>query len=315
MWEHVWTRLLKEEVKIVVASSLGLSELREIVSLAINRTAQGSSCAFDGYRQSLLPIKVYYSIRGGGEAALPVAAAYHLLLSAADVFDDIEDADSPYSLSAKYGAAIAINAATTLVIIAEKAVARLNSRGVPDRVIVQVMDVLNSYYATACTGQHLDLSSASKTIVSEDEYFRIASMKSASQSKCACHIGALSADADQKLVAAFSEFGYHLGMASQIANDIQGIIDGSDIFKPKVSLPMVYALNHADAAFRETLESAFNRKSCLEADIPRISKVMFDCGAMHYAMIRVEDHKQRAKEILDDLDSHAIRVNLLRTLA
>jgi len=43
---------------------------------------------------------------------LPATAALQLLRSAADVFDDIEDADNTESVPAKYGIALAANTAS-----------------------------------------------------------------------------------------------------------------------------------------------------------------------------------------------------------
>ena len=97
------------------------------------------------------------AISGHYEQAVPAAAAIQLLKAAAEVFDDIEDADSSDSLASRYGLAAATNAATTLIILAEKAIARLKGRGVADDSIIRILDAINSYYTTACAGQHLDL--------------------------------------------------------------------------------------------------------------------------------------------------------------
>ena len=159
-------------------------------------------------------------------------------MAAGDVFDDIEDADAVESLSAKYGPAIATNAATALLILAEKAITRLKSRGISDSTIVNIMAVVNSFYTVACIGQHLDLSLSFESAISEDIYLRVASMKSASTIQCACYIGALLATKNKKIIESFDQFGYNLGMSSQIANDLQSITQGSDIVKKiKISSP------------------------------------------------------------------------------
>ena len=122
----------------------------------------------------LLPLIVCEAISGHYEHAIPASAALQLFMAAGEVFDDIEDADASGSLSARYGSAIATNVATTLLILAERAITRLKGRGVADCVIVRVMDAVNSFYTTACAGQHLDLSLTSETTVSEDIYLRVA---------------------------------------------------------------------------------------------------------------------------------------------
>jgi hypothetical protein len=51
------------------------------------------------------------------------------MMAAGDVFDDIEDAESTDSLLAKYGPGVAVNAATALIVLAEKAICRLKETG------------------------------------------------------------------------------------------------------------------------------------------------------------------------------------------
>lgn len=238
------------------------------------------------------------AICGDYRPALPVAASRQLLLAAADVFDDIEDADSTKSLAARYGNALSTNAATTLLILAEKAITRLRLKGVEDSVVIRAMELLNSYYATACAGQHLDLTLTSSTTCSEDDYLNIASMKSASQVECACHLGALVAEASDDLTDRFATFGHSIGMASQIANDIQGIIEGNDIIRRRITLPVIYALNHANRLVHGELQDIFTRPAESTPDFTQVRDALFRCGAIHYAMVKLEFYRQQAHDTL-----------------
>ena len=85
----------------------------------------------------------------------------------------MEDNDAPLSLSAKYGKAIANNVATTLLVLGEKAIARLKDKNIDDKKIVLILNAINSYYLTACTGQHKDLSYCNKVDISENDYLDI----------------------------------------------------------------------------------------------------------------------------------------------
>ncbi|MBA7696762.1 Heptaprenyl diphosphate synthase component 2 [subsurface metagenome] len=233
-------------------------------------------------------------------------------MAAGDVFDDIEDADSSESLSARYGPAIAINVANTLIIIGETAITRLKARGVADCITVRVMDVANSYCTTACAGQHLDLSLVSETAVSEDLYIRVIGMKSASQVECACHIGALLATANQELINTFTIFGYNLGMAAQITNDIQGINRGSDIVKQKITLPVIYALTQAEGEARNKLENTFGQQSEIVPDPTQIKDLLFSSGAIHFATVKMESYKQRALDTLSKAERAGASIERLK---
>jgi geranylgeranyl pyrophosphate synthase len=176
--------------------------------------------------------------------------------AAANVFDDIEDADNAESVPAKYGIALASNAASVLVVLAEKGITRLKDSGVKSDTVVKLIDTVNSYYAKACIGQHLDLSLMPEERTQEGAYLKLIGMKSAFAAECACYTGALLAGADQGLINLFTTFGYNLGMAAQIANDIRDITGLRDINNRKITLSVIFALGQADEA-RELLKSAF----------------------------------------------------------
>jgi octaprenyl-diphosphate synthase len=148
--------------------------------------------------------------------------------------------------------------------------------------------------------------------VSEDMFLNIMNMKSASQIECACHVGALLANANQKLVEIFSIFGNNLGMAAQITNDIQGIICGSDITKRTISLPVIYALTHANNEIRNQLSLAFDRQAQSPYNISQITDLLFSTGAIHYATIKMELYKQRALDVLSEAEVAGASVERLK---
>ena len=299
-----------------MASVSEWADLYTIVKEAVRLVAAGETGEIDNNKPwALLPLAVCESISGRFEQALPAAAALVFLRAAADVFDDIEDADSASSLAARYGIAPATNAATTLVILAEKALARLRGRGVGNSTIVQVFDAVNAYYTTACAGQHLDLAHPVGQSISESDYLSIAGMKSATSIACACHAGALLGGANAELIDTFSRFGYNLGMASQLANDIEGVTQGRDLLKRKVTLPAIYALAHADAGFRQRLEQAFTAPAGGASDLSELRQILFASGAMHYASVTMEFYREKASDILTELERGGTRVDRLRFFA
>jgi geranylgeranyl pyrophosphate synthase len=313
MWQKRQAELLKDEIGAVLAPLSDAGGLCELVKEPLTKARRGLAAESAHDRPwPLLPLIVCKAICGRYEHALPVAAAIQLFKAAGDVFDDIEDADSSESLSARYGSAIAINVANTLITTAEAAITRLKGRGVADCTIIRVMDVVNSYCITACAGQHLDLSLASKVDISEDIYVRVTGMKSASQVECACHIGALLATENQELINTFTIFGHNLGMAAQITNDIQGITRGSDILKHKITLPVIYALTQAEGETRNKLESTFAQQSPTIPDPTQIKNLLFSSGAIHYATIKMEFYKQLALDNLSEVERYGARVERLK---
>lgn len=279
--------------------------------LSVKRRGLAQQAAHD-VPWHLLPLTVCQSICGDFERALPVAAAFQLMLGAGDVFDDIEDADSPESLFAKRGYAISTNAATTLLILAERSISRLKEKGVEDSVVTMSYERFNAYYSLACRGQHLDLSTPRNSLVTEDCYLEILGMKSASQIECACHLGALVADADNSIIEAYSTFGRNLGMAAQITNDILGVTGGKDIARRKITLPAIYALTNADKKTQKELKGIYINKCEETPDIECIKSLLADSGAIYYATLKQELYKQKAADALSEIAGSGIDTDRMK---
>jgi len=312
MWLRRQTELLRDEIEVLLAPVSEMADFHCLLEEPLMKAARGLSITTCGKPWPLLPLIVCESISGHYGHAIPAAATIQLLMAAGDVFDDIEDADSPESLSSKCGPAVATNVATTLIILAGRAIARLKVKGVEDNIIVRVMDTVNSLYTNACAGQHLDLSLSSDIAISEDVYLRTIEMKSASQIECACYIGALLANADQKLIDTFAMFGHNLGMAAQITNDIQGITRGSDIVKRKITLPVIYALAQTNGQAHNQLQNTFNRQFKFELDPAQIKALLFRIGAIHYATVKMEFYRQKALDLLSEIQYAGAGVKRLK---
>jgi len=305
--------LLKEEIEVVLSPLFNYAELYHIVREPLTKPGRGIAGLGEAAQPwPLLPLMVCEAVCGQYEQALPLAASRQFFSAAADVFDDIEDADSTESLASKYGPAIATNTATTLLFLAEKALCRLSLRNVSEGLIVRILDIMNSFYTTACAGQHLDLYPGPAKAFSEDFYLKLIDMKSASQIECACYSAALLAGANQKLIAKFASFGHNLGMADQIADDIQGITQGYDIKNRKLTLPIIFAINQTRGEDHEQLDLYFTRKSDPKLDIARIKELLFDTGAIHYTTVKMEYYKQLALENLDEATTMGASTNRLR---
>lgn len=260
----------------------------------------------------LLPVISCESIGGSPEKALPLCASLQFFMSAGDVFDDIEDNDSPLALSSRYGTAIANNIATTLLVLGEKAIARLKDKNVDKSVIVRILDTINSYYLSACKGQHMDLSHGNEIDIPENDYLNILSLKSASQIECACYTGASLATQNEEILNQLKEFGYNLGMLAQITNDIAGMIDKKDIINKKITLPVIFALSQTEGLVNSLLVQYYGKQAGTDIQIDQISDILSNSGALHYAAIKMESYRLFASEAIDKAEKSGINVEKLR---
>ena len=310
MFDEIQALKFMEEIRTNLISSLD-SGLLLLAEEAMSGLKPDVDLKSKGRPWPVLPLLVSEAACGDYDRALPGAVAIQLFKTAAEVFDDIEDADSSNSIAAKYGVAIATNVATTLLVLGERAIAGLSAKGVKNSLVVRILDLVNRYYLIACSGQHLDISDAPDIIPSEETYLKIASMKSATTLECACHVGAIVANSRDELIDLFKKFGHNLGMASQIANDINGIVSTRDIIKRKKTLPVVYALTNLEIEDRNYLKADFTVKSERVLDCERIKELLFKSGAIYYATLKMGVYKQQALDNLCEIEKKGINAQQL----
>jgi geranylgeranyl pyrophosphate synthase len=237
-----------------------------------------------------------------------------LFRAAGDLFDDLEDNDFQGTAIAVVRPGIAINVATMLLILAEKALLRLGNRGVNASTISQVIDIINTAYEKACIGQHLDLWALRRKMLTEKAYLKIAELKTATSVECACRTGALVAGADNELIDKFALLGNNLGMASQIANDIQGILSLKDVLKPKMTLPVIFTLSQSEASVRDRLSRVFRQAEMLVKEARQIRRIIIEAGAVQYATIKLEYYKLRAWDYLHEIEATGAKIDQLKIL-
>ncbi len=218
----------------------------------------------------LLGLLAYQALTGEHDAALPGAAAVELGHNFSLVHDDIEDADQERrhrpTLWAIWGIPLAINAGDALFALSRLALYRLIGRGVSEHRVLALMRVYDETCLALCEGQFLDISFERRLDVSVDEYLEMISRKTAALLGASVQAGAILATDDPETIEAFRAFGYELGMAFQMADDVKGTFWSSsdsgkpvagDVRKRKKNLPLVWALEHADGADVERLRRIY----------------------------------------------------------
>ncbi len=253
-------------------------------------------------RRSFLTTVICGSLGGQVSDAVPAGAAVEFFNASLDVLDDVEDQDAEDALWRKYGQAVAINAATALLMLAQLALTG-QGRATGHSRVIRGMEALAWSGARACSGQHRDLAYEEVPAISETKYFDMTAMKSASLVDCACRLGAISADVVDPMVDTFGEFGEHLGVSLQVSNDVESLGESgtakSDIVRRKKTLPVIFALAHAVPPEREWLRELYGARSCVDPiDERRVLEILRSSGAIHYSLVQVELHRGKALSLL-----------------
>ncbi|NOZ29021.1 MAG: polyprenyl synthetase family protein [Chloroflexi bacterium] len=247
---------------------------------------------------------------GDVKRAMPAAVALELLHNFSLVHDDVEDASPTRrhrpTVWKIWGVPQAINVGDGMFALAHLALERLYRRGVPAEIVLRALWVFDETCRMLTEGQHLDLAFEARDRVSEDEYLQMIAGKTGALLATSVQLGALVAGAGPEEVAAYEEFGWALGRAFQIRDDILGIwgdeaVTGksarSDILSRKKSLPVVHALAQESEAGR-ALRAIYARPEITPEDVPEVLRWLEEAGSRAYAEAMVQEALSGAEAAL-----------------
>ena len=155
-------------------------------------------------------------------------------------------------------------------------------------------------------GELLQIQKTRKLDIDEETYFKVISDKTASLLETCCEIGALSASDNPEYHKAMRHFGEAIGIAFQIRDDILdyegkakliGKPVGGDIKEKKITLPLIYSLNHVSngeaSNIRKMIKNGNNKDSVREI----IDFVRRNDG-INYALDKAHFYSEKAKQTL-----------------
>ncbi len=260
----------------------------------------------------LLGLLAYRSITGEHERALPGAAAVELGHNFSLVHDDIEDRDVERrhraALWTVYGIPQAINTGDTLFTLSRIALHRLTALGFSDARVLALMRLYDETCLALSEGQFMDIWTAENDVpMSVDFYFDMIGRKTAALIAASVQAGAMLATEEHEVIEAYRRFGWALGLAFQLNDDLLGIWgdeqatgkEPSDIAKKKKTLPVIYALERAGPDDRERLLAVVRLREPAEADIAEARAIIERTGARSYTRERARAHRDEAVQQLE----------------
>lgn len=164
----------------------------------------------------------------------------------------------------------------------------------------QIIEYLAELGRTLAAGEILQLSNIQNQEISEEVYYQVIQQKTAALFEACAAIGALSAGAEAEEVRKAGEFGKNLGIIFQIRDDIFDYYDSKEIGKPtgndmtegKLTLPVIYALNHTDFESMQTLAKKVKAGTINKDEIAVLVEFTKQQGGIEYAERRMEEFSQ-----------------------
>jgi len=260
----------------------------------------------------LLGLLAYASIAGAHAPALPGAAAVELGHNFSLVHDDIEDGDLERrhrpTLWALHGVPQAINTGDALFTLSRIALHRLSDLGFSDAKVLRLMRLYDVTCLALCEGQYIDIwTSEHDDHMSVELYFDMIGRKTAALIAASIEAGALLATDDEEVIARYRGFGWALGLAFQLNDDLLGIWgaeaktgkEPSDLARHKKTLPVIYAFEHAGAEERERLTAFYRLEIPTTDDVAEAIAILERVGAADYTRQQARRHRDEALAELD----------------
>ena len=143
--------------------------------------------------------------------------------------------------------------------------------------------------------------------ISQEEYIEVIRRKTAVLFQGACRISAIITDAPNEKEEALSEYGYNLGLAFQMADDlldynsdtkVLGKEIGADLKEGKLTLPVIYSLKAADIKDRKVMENIIKNEDFSVNDFKILVELLRKYKGIPYTQKMASDHIKKAKEAL-----------------
>ena len=260
----------------------------------------------------LLGLLAYASIAGDYRAALPGAAAVELGHNFSLVHDDIEDGDRERrhrpTLWSLYGVPQAINIGDMLFSLSRVALHRLSDLGFSDSKVLRLMRLYDQTCVALCEGQYIDIwTSEHDERLSVEIYFDMIGRKTAALIAASIEAGALLATDDDEVISRYRAFGWALGIAFQLNDDLLGIWgqerstgkEPTDLARKKKTLPVIYAFEHASPEARQRLRTLYTEASPGAAEVTEIVSILERVGADVYTREQARRYRDQALAEID----------------
>lgn len=246
---------------------------------------------------------------------LPLTVALEIIHMASLVHDDVVDASVTRrgrpTVKAKWGNRVSMHTgdylfARSLVLISQYQDPRISQ-------------VLSRVSVEMCQGEIQQIACSFDADQKLRDYFYRIKRKTALLISASCQLGAVVTGAPDKMIRALTKYGYHLGMAFQITDDILDMVAdekvlgkpvGGDLRQGIITLPVIYALEHSPE--KERLRELVTKQDKSEKEVQETIGLIKASGAIDYSFDIANKYLVKAKHELDKLPNVKTKKTLTR---
>ena len=245
---------------------------------------------------------------------MPMALAIELIHMATLVHDDVIDHATTRrfrpTANACWGNHISVLSGDYLFAKAFSIVAHHSSG--------EMLKILTDVICSICEGEIIQIGSVFNPEQSEENYRLRIGQKTADFIAASCQLGAMSAGCVTSEVEALRQYGYALGMAFQLTDDILDITQtseqigkpvGNDLRQGIITLPVIYALK--ESADRDELRQIILKRDVSELKVQRGLGIILASHAIESSYRQASEYLAQAKASLPPSLGNVVRQELL----
>ncbi len=167
-------------------------------------------------------------------------------------------------------------------------------------------------------GELLQIEKARNLDITEEVYFDIIRKKTATLIAACTAIGATSVDADKNEIEKMRKFGELIGIAFQIKDDLFDYTEakigkptGIDIKEQKMTLPLIYTLNHCSKKEKKWLINSVKNHNKDKKRVKEVIAFVRQNNGIEYTTKKMKEYQQSALQILKDYPESPYKDSLI----
>lgn len=264
-----------------------------------------------------LCLATHEAFSGADADVLPIAVAIELMHNAFLVHDDIADGSEQRrgrpTLPAEFGSALALNAGDALAVLANQLLRR-HTRGMDPGLADRVLDEFDTMALRTLEGQATELGWRRDVVtgLTPEDYLDLIMHKTCWYTTIhPMRVGALVGSAGQADLRPLVRFGFHLGAAFQIQDDLLNLEGdelhygkeiAGDLYEGKRTLALIHLMQEADGSNRATVERylGMERSERTPAVVAEIRGLMVEHGSIDFTRAYAAGIAGAARESFDE---------------
>lgn len=264
------------------------------------------------------------AVSGSHEKALPVAGVFELAHAASLVQDDIIDESATRhgreAAHKKYGTMRAILLSDVMIFEIFTELAKYGD-SIPQKRLAEVISLVGKAARLAADGEFFETTLAEKGSVTEEEYVKLAGLKTGALFAAAAAAGALVGGGTREQVESAYEFGLNLGVSFQIRDDVLDIAGNEqttgkpvlkDLQNNATNLVLVHAMANADPYQKAAISAMVYKKWFTSDEVQKLTDALEDLGSVRHASNAERKYAAKAKLALESFPDSGARSLLVK---